>query len=1550
MIAMKKFIGVLFLVLSFLAAARGATVTWTNTAGGAWQTAANWSPNQVPGAADTALITTPGTYNITLSANVTVSEFTLGGASGKQTITLTSHDLKATTQGTIAANGEVVMQGGGFEGNVTVASGGILTFSGATQKTLYRTTLINDGTVKWVGGGISIGATPATLITNTGLWEISSDVSMSWGVGGPTPVFHNSGTLRKTAGAANAAFGNLQFVNAGTVDVQSGTIQMNSAVGTILGGTFTAEAGAGVHLNGGAYTENGAVFTGAGSSRITAGTLTLVNDKMNGLALNGGDVQIAGATFQAAGAITDLTINGATLIGANEVAGTLTFTAGGMEGMTTVRPGGMILYLGNSQKTLYRATLINNGTVRWNGGALSVGATPATVITNGGLWEINCDESMSWGVGGATVVFTNDGTVRKLAGSGTTAFSNLQFVNNGTIDVQSGTIQFNSAAGSVLGGTVTTSAGALLVLASGTYTENGGVFSGAGNSRMTGGTLTLVNDRLNGLSLNGGDVKIAGATFQAAGAITNLTFNGANLIGTNEVAGTLTFTAGGMEGQTTVRATGTIVLSGATQKTFYRTTLLNNGTVRWLGGNIAFGATPTTVMTNAGFWEISGDNSVVWGVGGATPLFVNETTGIVQKTAGSGTTSFANLQFVNKGTLEVQTGTIQFNSAVGSVLGGTFTAFPGADFVLASGTYTENGATFGGGGSLRMTGGTLTLVNIIMTGLLLTGGEVVLAPTFQGGSISNLVLNGSILTGANVVSGTLTIISGGIEGELTVAPTGTLAFSGSGPKSLYRTTLVNGGRVRWLGGNLSVGATPTTSITNSNLWEISSDDSMVWGVGGPTPNFVNATNGIVRKLSGSGVTAFNNLKFDNRGNIDVQSGTIQFNSAVGSILGGAVTTGAGAAFQLASGTYTENGAVFTGEGVSRMTGGTLTLVKDKLVGLQLNGGDVDIGPEFQAAGAITDLTINGSTLIGENEVAGTLTFTAGGMEGSMIVRSGGTIVFSGTGAKTLYRNTLVNNGTIRWLGGNLSVGATPATQITNANLWEISSDDSVSWGVGGATPMITNTGVLRKLAGSGVTSFANVQFVNSGTVDVQNGTIQFNSAVGSLLGGTFSAGAGAGVNLASGTYTENGAVFSGAGNLRMAGGTLSLVTDKMPGLILAGGDVKVGAAFQAAGAITDLALNGATLIGTNEIAGTLTIVSGGVEGILTVRPGATLSLNGSAQKTFYRTTLNNNGTIKWLGGNLAFGATPTTIVNNSGLWEINSDDSIIWGIGGGTPEFNNHAAGHLKKIGGAGITSVNNVTFINLGMVEVLAGTFRFPNNYAHTVGKLRLSGGRIDASGLLTFAGGALEGSGVFGSSIFTGGTISPGSNGPGKISFPSGLKLTTGATVSIDAQSSTPETGHDQLAVTGTVDLGGATLQAGPMGPFLVGAVMNIIDNDGADAVVGTFASRPEGFLFQVGTQLFRIRYARGSGNDIVLIRDDGGVRLTAIKYLPDGTFQLSGLGTNNGIYKISATSDYQTWTELGETTANGGGLFLFNDTNAHQFPVRVYQSFGPGVDLPE
>ena len=70
-------------------AATAATLVWTNLAGGNWNAAANWSPNLVPVAGDSAVITNSGTYAVTLNASPVLAGLTVGGTNG--TITF-AHD------------------------------------------------------------------------------------------------------------------------------------------------------------------------------------------------------------------------------------------------------------------------------------------------------------------------------------------------------------------------------------------------------------------------------------------------------------------------------------------------------------------------------------------------------------------------------------------------------------------------------------------------------------------------------------------------------------------------------------------------------------------------------------------------------------------------------------------------------------------------------------------------------------------------------------------------------------------------------------------------------------------------------------------------------------------------------------------------------------------------------------------------------------------------------------------------------------------------------------------------------------------------------------------------------------------------------------------------------------------------------------------------------------------------------------------------------------------------------------------------------------------
>ncbi len=116
-------------------------------------------------------------------------------------------------------------------------------------------------------------------------------------------------------------------------------------------------------------------------------------------------------------------------------------------------------------------------------------------------------------------------------------------------------------------------------------------------------------------------------------------------------------------------------------------------------------------------------------------------------------------------------------------------------------------------------------------------------------------------------------------------------------------------------------------------------------------------------------------------------------------------------------------------------------------------------------------------------------------------------------------------------------------------------------------------------------------------------------------------------------------------------------------------------------------------------------------------------------------------------------------------------------------------------------------------------------------------------------------------------GATVSPGFS-PGVIGSGS-LSLSSGSILAIETVSNAgPGTGHDQLEVTGTVNLGGATLNLVNSFAPAGGTSFTIITNDGADAVSGTFNGLPEGTVFASGGSFFRITYAGGSNsNDVVL-----------------------------------------------------------------------------------
>jgi hypothetical protein len=159
-----------------------------------------------------------------------------------------------------------------------------------------------------------------------------------------------------------------------------------------------------------------------------------------------------------------------------------------------------------------------------------------------------------------------------------------------------------------------------------------------------------------------------------------------------------------------------------------------------------------------------------------------------------------------------------------------------------------------------------------------------------------------------------------------------------------------------------------------------------------------------------------------------------------------------------------------------------------------------------------------------------------------------------------------------------------------------------------------------------------------------------------------------------------------------------------------------------------------------------------------------------------------------------------------------------------------------------------------------------------------------------------------------------------------------------------------NSQLQVTGTVDLGGSTLSVDLLDTFKPtnGFSFLIIDNDGTDPVVGTFAGLPEGALFGGGGLPFRISYAGGTGNDVVITRVVAPApMLSSLNALSNGQMSIAGLGIGGVIYTIQAATNLNPiifWTKVGDATANVNGLFQFTHTGASNQPRRFYRAVAP------
>ncbi len=178
-------------------------------------------------------------------------------------------------------------------------------------------------------------------------------------------------------------------------------------------------------------------------------------------------------------------------------------------------------------------------------------------------------------------------------------------------------------------------------------------------------------------------------------------------------------------------------------------------------------------------------------------------------------------------------------------------------------------------------------------------------------------------------------------------------------------------------------------------------------------------------------------------------------------------------------------------------------------------------------------------------------------------------------------------------------------------------------------------------------------------------------------------------------------------------------------------------------------------------------------------------------------------------------------------------------------------SGTIKKIGTGKVEFQVEAGSEKNATIEVSEGTFVANNS-----------------SGLnINVAGGTLKGTGTVGTVAMSSGTVAPG-NSPGTLS--TGNLTFTGGTH--EAELGGKSDGQfDQLDVTGTVTLGSATTLSLSLVNSYAPAVNDsfvLIDNDGTDAVSGTFKDWADGGKKTLGSYTYQLNYDGGSGNDVVLL----------------------------------------------------------------------------------
>lgn len=513
-----------------------------------------------------------------------------------------------------------------------------------------------------------------------------------------------------------------------------------------------------------------------------------------------------------------------------------------------------------------------------------------------------------------------------------------------------------------------------------------------------------------------------------------------------------------------------------------------DATVRWLEGNITSRITGLGGIKNEGTFEANAATSANF-----IRFFNLPGAELVKST--SGNTIFSSGLFVNQGIVDLRAGTLDLRGSTtlsDPIDSGTYLTESGTELIFRSAnrSFDETAAIESNSQVIFQSGNILIKGDYQSPNSRINGGTL----EFDTGSIMvlpQLTIDGGTITGIDEIqlTGDSEWISGAtLSNEGIIIDEGvTFTITGSGPKQL-NTSLTNFGTIDWTDGNWSTSSAGLGTVFNNSPGQINI-------AGNGNMSFLDIRNfGTINRSISTGQASIISGFFqnENNGTVEVNSGTLR--------IGGSTTLDTPSDegdYQIASGAtlrFQQNRELSASSSISGdrllIDVGNLTISGSLDVeSVDVEGTSANLTLSGSSTFSIPVLNMDGNTLtsVVPLTVTDAMTWTRGTIEGpgTITIGSSGDLTISGTISRNL-NGTIANNGITTWNNGRINSSTTGGGEFINNGEFRIESNEEF------LRAIFTNNGLVRKTS-SGQSEFRINQFVNSGDVDIEAGSIWLNT-------------------------------------------------------------------------------------------------------------------------------------------------------------------------------------------------------------------------------------------------------------------------------------------------------------------------------------------------------------------------------------------------------------------------------------------------------------------------